>query len=363
MAKPFLYIYNYFAVNRKIFFTVFIALFLITGFFSLKIKPEEDISKILPKDRQTGKLNEILQNARFADKLVLMVSMKDSNKISPETLAAFSDSFADIIRKKYPDLIRSVEEQVNDSLVPQLMELVMRHLPVFLEPDDYTYLDSLQEPGKIKEILSQDVQTFSSPAGFLMKPYISKDPLGIITPAVKKIRQIQYDENFDLYDGHIVSKDGRYMLLFVSPAFPADNTGKNRQLLKEWTGSLKNFSQLDSIRLRQIILGSAAVAAGNAAQLRKDSFLTLRITTLFLILFISWYFKKKRAPFLILLPVILGALFSLSIIYWIKGTISVIALAAGSIVLGIAINYSLHVYNHFRHRRDMRLVLRTWHFR
>ncbi len=50
MAKPFLYIYNYFATNRKIFFTVFIGLFLITGFFALKIKPEEDISKILPKD-------------------------------------------------------------------------------------------------------------------------------------------------------------------------------------------------------------------------------------------------------------------------------------------------------------------------
>ena len=44
-------------------------------------------------------------------------------------------------------------------------------------------------------------------------------------------------------------------------------------------------------------------------------------------------------------------------IYWIKGSISVIALAAGSIVLGIAINYSLHVYNHFRHRKDMRAVL------
>src|SRR6202035_4597607 len=75
------------------------------------------------------------------------------------------------------------------------------------------------------------------------------------------------------------------------------------------------------------------------------------------ILFISWYFKTRKAPFLILLPVILGALFSLSVIYWIKGTISVIALAAGSIVLGIAINYSLHVYNHFRHRRDMRAVI------
>ena len=64
-----------------------------------------------------------------------------------------------------------------------------------------------------------------------MKPFITRDPVGIGTPAFKKIRQLQYDENFDLYDGHIISKDGRYMLLFVSPAFPADNTGRNGQLL------------------------------------------------------------------------------------------------------------------------------------
>ena len=243
MAKPFLYIYNYFAVNRKIFFTVFIGLFLVTGFFSLKIKPEEDISKILPNDRQSGKLDELFQNSRFADKLVVMVSLKDSNKTSPETLASFSDSFATTIRRRYPDFIRSVEERVDDSLAPQLMELAFRHLPVFLEPADYIYFDSLQSGEKLKEILSRDVQTLSSPSGFLMKSYISKDPLGFTTPAVKKIRQIQYDENFDLYDGHIISKDGRYMLLFVIPAFPSDNTGKNSQLL---TGMDRIIEELQS---------------------------------------------------------------------------------------------------------------------
>ena len=357
MAKPFLYIYDYFAANRKVFFTVFISLFLITGFFAIKIKPEEDISKILPRDRQSAKLNELFQNARFADKLVLMVSMKDSTRTSQENLAGFSDSFASALRTKYPELIRSVEERVNDSLVPQLMDLVNNHLPVFLEPEDYTYFDSLDNQERLKEILSRDIQTLSSPAGFLMKSIISRDPLEITNPALKKIRQIQYDENFDLYDGHVVSKDGRYMLLFVSPAFPPDNTGKNGQLLKGMDKIITGLQQNDFPSVNANYFGGVAVAAGNAAQLRADSILTLGITSIFLVLFISWYFKKKRAPLLILLPVIMGALFSLSIMYWIKGTISVIALAAGSIVLGIAINYSLHVYNHFRHRRDMRAVL------
>ncbi len=115
---------------------------------------------------------------------------------------------------------------------------------------------------------------------------------------------------------------------------------------------LNGFNEVDAG-----YFGGVAVAAGNAVQLRKDTWLTLGITSIFLILFISWYFKTKKAPVLILLPVVLGALFSLSMIYWIKGSISVIALAAGSIVLGIAINYSLHVYNHFRHRKDMKAVL------
>ncbi len=109
MAKPFLYIYAYFAANRKVFFAVFIGLFLLTGFFSLKIKPEEDISKILPKDRQSEKLNELLRHARFADKLVLMVSMKDSSRISPDTLALFSDSFASRLRNQYPAFVHTVE--------------------------------------------------------------------------------------------------------------------------------------------------------------------------------------------------------------------------------------------------------------
>ncbi len=323
----------------------------------MKIKPEEDISKILPKDRQADKLNELFRNAKFADKIVVMVSLNDSNRKSPELLSAFSDSFASLLRKSLPSYILSVDAQVNDSLFPQLTGLMMAHLPIFLDSEDYKVFDSLESPDQLKAVLGRDIKMLSSPAGFAMKSIIGKDPLGLSNPAFKKIRQLQYDDNFDLYDGHIVSRDGRYMLLFVNPAFTADNTGKNSQLFKGMDNIIEKLQAKEFASVEVNYFGGAAVAVGNAAQLRSDSILTLSITAVFLILFISWYFKKKRAPFLILLPVLLGALFSLAVIYWIKGTISVIALAAGSIVLGIAINYSLHVYNHFRHRGDMVTVI------
>ena len=108
--------------------------------------------------------------------------------------------------------------------------------------------------------------------------------------------------------------------------------------------------------------GAAAVAAGNAQQLRKDTLYTQGITVLFLIFFIGFYFRKKSAPLLVLLPVIYGALFSLAVIYFLKGTISVIALGTGSVILGIAVNYSLHVFNHYRHTHSIEAVIKDLAF-
>jgi 1-acyl-sn-glycerol-3-phosphate acyltransferase len=103
--------------------------------------------------------------------------------------------------------------------------------------------------------------------------------------------------------------------------------------------------------------GANAVSVGNALQLRKDSMITQGITVLFLVVFLAVYFRKKRAPFIILIPVVFGALFSLAAIYFIKGSISVIALGTGSVILGIAVNYSLHVFNHYRHTKTMEAVI------
>jgi len=84
------------------------------------------------------------------------------------------------------------------------------------------------------------------------------------------------------------------------------------------------------------------VAAGNANQLRADTVLTVSLMMVLLLAFLFGFLRKKRAPFIILTPVLLGGLFSISVIYLIQGSISVLAVAAGSIILGIAVNYSLH---------------------
>ncbi len=358
MAKFFTNIYRYFEKHRLVFFITFALSFVLAAYFATQVKFEEDISKILPKDKKIDQLNQVFTNSRFMDKLVVTVSLKDSNAMAqPDSLVAFADKFVNTVQSKLSNYISKINYKVDDSLAMELFGTVSSHLPIYLNDRDYVSIDSLIAPAKVKEILEQDFRTLTSPAGFALKKMISNDPVGISFLGLKKLQQLQYDENFELYDSYIVTKNHQDLMLFIQPAYPPDNTGKNALLLKGLDEIIDSLGTVGSKSPTASYFGATAVSVGNALQLRSDTLLTQGITVLFLIVFLGVYFRRKSAPFIILIPVVFGALFSLAAIYFIKGSISVIALGTGSVILGIAVNYSLHIFNHYRHTNSIEEVI------
>lgn len=354
MKKILLHIYEFFEKRQTALYIVFGVIFLLATWFASQVKFEEDISKILPKDKKIEKLNEVFQNSKFIDKLVITVSLKDTAAdAQPDSLIAYTDELAKNIEQKLAPYISKLNVKVDDGLALELFGSLSDHLPVYLNEKDYTEIDSLIQPAKIKETLEQDFRTLTSPAGFALKTMISKDPVGITFLGLKKLQQLQYDENFELYDNYILTRDRKHLMLFITPKYPPNNTGKNALLLKGLDSLIDN----NNSSVTSTYFGATAVSVGNALQLRKDSLLTQGITILFIIFFLGVYFRKKRAPFIILIPVVFGAVFSLAVIYFLKGSISVIALGTGSVVLGIAVNYSLHVFNHYRHTRNIKELI------
>lgn len=356
MSKIFISIYNYFRKHRIAFYSLFAVSFLLAGFFASRVKFEEDISKILPRDKKIDKLNEIFQNSKFLDKLVVMVSMKDTTSQEPDSLVAYADHFVNTATEKLAPYISKINARVDDEMVMNLFNTITDRLPIYLDEKDYKTIDTLIAPGKIRETLQQDIKTLSSPAGIAFKNIISTDPVGISFIGLKKLQQLQYDENFELYDSYVMTKDHKNLLIFITPAYAPNNTGKNTPFLHSLDSLVNDHSSFKNAEAKYF--GATAVAAGNSQQLRKDTLLTQGVIVLFLILFLGFYFKRKRAPIVILVPVLFGALFSLAIIYFIKGSISIIALGTGSVILGIAVNYSLHVYNHYRHTGSIETVIK-----
>ncbi len=358
MEKIILSIYSYFAKNRRVFYIIFASSFLFITWFALHIKFEEDISKIIPQDKNTDKISEIFQNSKFIDRLVIMVSLKDTTAQQPDSLAAFAGVFGAAVQNKLGPYIKKVNFKVDDDLVLNLFETINHHLAIYLNDDDYLAIDSLITPENIKSSLQNDIRTLSSPAGIALKKIISNDPVGLSFIGLKKLQQLQYDKNFELYDDYVVTRDHKNLLLFITPAYPPNNTGDNIIFLKGLDNIISDLNSKDFKTINVSYFGAVAGFAANALQLRQDTNLTLGITVIVLVLFLGLYFRKTLAPVIILIPVLFGGLFSLTCIYFIKGGLSVIAMGTGSVVLGVAVNYSLHIFNHYRHTKSVEQVIK-----
>ncbi|MBN8859578.1 MAG: 1-acyl-sn-glycerol-3-phosphate acyltransferase [Sphingobacteriales bacterium] len=329
----------------------------VTALFASRLKFEEDISRILPRDPGVEKLNEVFRHSKFMDKLVVMVSLKDTLHTDPDSLILFSDELVAQIKDRLAAYVKKISYRVDEDMAMELFNIVNEHLPVYLNEKDYHEIDSLIQPGTLEQTLQHNLQTLSSPAGFALKNMISNDPVGVSFVALRKLQQLQYDENFELYDNCIVTRDHKTLMLFLTPVYPPNNTGKNEQFLNGLDSIIRAKADSGFSNIDARYFGATAVSAGNARQLGKDTWFTQGATLVFLILFIGFYFRRASAPVLIMIPVVTGALFALAMVYLIRGSISVIAVGTGSVILGIAVNYSLHVFNHYRHTGDIRKVI------
>jgi 1-acyl-sn-glycerol-3-phosphate acyltransferase len=343
-------IYKILKQRRILFFLLLLGAFAFSGFFASRIKLEEDITKMMPTDEKVERLNTILKNSKFLDKLVVTVSLADTSAVpSPDALIEYTDSLIAAIQKIDTSLVKEITYKVNDDVMYDVYNTFIDNLPVFLEEKDYATLDRLITPEKLDTTLEKDYKTLLSPASMVLKKNILRDPIGITPYALKRMQSLQFDDNFELDNGYIFTKDKKHLLFFIVPKAKPSETAKNAKLITALDDALSKTMAENKNNVHAEYFGSAAVAVGNAVQIKKDVWLTLSITIIGLFLFISFFFRRLEVFFLIFIPVIFGAAFSLALLFLIKGSISGIAIGAGSIVLGIAMDYTIHFYTHFKH--------------
>ena len=358
MEHLFITIYRFFRDNRIAFWLVFLIVSMAAIVAASRISLEENITKFFPDDDRVKKLNYIFRNSPAAERIVVMVSTRDSaNELSTDSLIAATEAVAMEMDTSLSRLNAKVKSQVDDERIFDVSEQILRHLPVFLNEADYLVLDSLTRPDGVRDALTRNYRQLLSPSGIFLKQIITKDPVGLSYLAFKKLRELQYDANFEIYNGYIITKDHRHVVFFVQPPYASNETGKNKEFVHELSRIVHHANKANQKTLVSYF-GATSVAVGNAEQLHDDSVLTLTILSLLLILIVFIFFRDWRVLPLIFVPVVFGGIFSLACIYLIKGSVSILAVAAGSVILGIAVNYALHFLVHQRYNEDKETVLK-----
>lgn len=362
MSAVFIGIYRFFEPRRWLLYFVFAAITGILLFLASRIDLQQNVMQMLPQDKQTEEFTGFFENSKFSDRI--MVAITPADTLMPgvtDSLVAFSDRFAGQLQQELSDYIASVEYTANDDNVNEVLQTVDAHFPLFLEEQDYRRIDSMLEPQAIKEKVAYNYRTLTGFAGIALKKFIVNDPMGFHFMAYNKLKNYQGDGQMGLYEQHFLSKDEHHLLLFINPQYPSANTLKNGEFFKKLDELNGRLAQQDP-RFRIVYFGAPAVAAGNASQITRDNYLTVSITLVLLVLIVIIFFRRVTAPLIVMIPVAFGALFAIAMIYLLKGHISMISLGAGSLILGIAVNYSLHFLTHYRYHPDVREVIKDLSF-
>ncbi len=280
----------------------------------------------------------------------------------PDSLVEAADELTAGLDSTAASFIHSMDVKVNDEDALFLMNVIDEHLPFYLNAEDYAAIDSLLTEEGVRNKLEQNLKSIMLPTGIAIKKYLFADPLGIHFIALKKLQQLQINVQFEIYADHFISPDKKNLVFFINPSAPSSETAINGKLVDALDHQIAAFNAHHSGDFEINYFGAPAVAVANARQVREDSVKTVSVTVIMLLLIIGIVFKRPVNTFLMLLPVAAGALFALTLIYFIKGSISLIAIGTGSVILGIAVNYSLHLMIHYLYHPDIRKVIRDLTF-
>ena len=343
-------LYDYFERHKILFYLSLISCVLLMGFFALQVRFEENITQFFPDTKDSQNTIKVFDNLKIKDKIIIMLSSADTcHQVEPDSLIEAAGQLQQTLTEKAGGtLIKGIFAQIDQSLIGGATDFVYEHLPLFLTDTDYQRFDSLLTEKGIQAIMQKNYTNLLSPAGIALRSYILRDPLGLGSEALKHLQDFQLEANYEIYDEHIFSKDGSTLLMFITPVFSTGSTGKNDELIKILEEELQHV-QGESPTIRAEYFGGPSVGVYNARQIKKDTILTSSLALLIIIVFISLVFKRKRSIPLIITPVLFGGLFALFLIFFIKGSISAIAVGAGSAVMGIALSYSIHMLAHQNH--------------
>ncbi|MEN2398439.1 1-acyl-sn-glycerol-3-phosphate acyltransferase [Flavobacterium sp. MC2016-06] len=343
-------------VNRRKTLSVFLAaaMLFMFGFFASQLKFEEDITKLIPTNEKSDVTAKVLKQLNFADKTTVIFKL--DKKGSAEDLKEMATAFTDSVSKSCKPYITGIQGKIDEENIQETIDFVYNNLPLFLENKDYTAIQNKLQKDSIASTVQGNYKSIISPSGFITKDFIQQDPFGISFIALKKLQQLNIGDDFTLDNGFVMTKDKKKLLLFITSNLPSSETEKNTIFASKLKSIQENLNTHFKGKTSISYFGSALIAVANANQIKSDIILTTSIAMFTLMLILILFYRKILIPFIIFLPTVFGALFAVAFLYFVKEQISAISLGIGSILLGITIDYSIHILTHYKHNSDVKTL-------
>ncbi len=298
---------------------------------------KEDISDFLPLNHEQQDAFMEYQNSASARRIYVIFQTSDN------TCQDAVEHFCDLLDKVDDERMIDYQSADDPEVMQEAMNTLYSRIPYMLTSDDYARMDSIiREPDMIRRQLENDKQMLMLPTAGIMALQIRHDPLNLFTPVLQRLKP--------------ASQANNAMLLIDSP-YGASETEHNAELvtmLKQLGDSVSKAFPHVTVRLT----GGPVIAVGNAQQIKTDSIISITLAVILIFILLWFTFRSVYNLLLIALSIGWGWLFAIGCLTMFHNEVSIIVIGISSVILGIAVNYPLHLIAHLSHAVDKRTALK-----
>jgi len=347
-------IYRFFQKHRVVYWALMVFLFCFLGYFATRIHLEEDINKLMPSSKnEDGTTKLAFADLKIKDKVFLLFEGKDVGKLS-----AACDEFVDSLLAQDKDsVIGDIFYRMDDDLMPDGIDYLSTHLPAYIDTAAYARFDTLLTREHFVRQMQKNHADMTGEFGEMFPELIQMDPMGMRDVLAEQMAPLMSAGAYKTIDNHFFVPDSTVCIAFITPRYSSTNTGQGSAMFRMMNKQIEQFAKSHP-NVRISYHGTPASGYYNSTQIKHDLTTTIAGALLLVLLLLLYCFRRWDTIPLLLLPIAFGTLFGLTMMYWLKGEFSLLALGIGGVVLGVAMSYVLHVMIHHQYVSDTEQLLR-----
>ena len=353
MTNLFIRLARYFRSHQAAYWLSMVALFAFVVYFAAQIHLEEDINKLMPSSKnEDGTTKLAFADLKIKDKVFLLFEGKDVGKLS-----AACDEFVDSLLAQDKDsVIGDIFYRMDEDLMPDGIDYLSTHLPAYIDTAAYARFDTLLTREHFVRQMQKNHADMTGEFGEMFPELIQMDPMGMRDVLAEQMAPLMNAGAYKTIDNHFFVPDSTVCIAFITPRYSSTNTGQGSAMFRMMNKQIEQFAKSHP-NVRISYHGTPASGYYNSTQIKHDLTTTIAGALLLVLLLLLYCFRRWDTIPLLLLPIAFGTLFGLTMMYWLKGEFSLLALGIGGVVLGVAMSYVLHVMIHHQYVSDTEQLL------
>ncbi len=326
---------------------------------------ETDITRALPGgDPVLASARRILGRHPALDLVTIDLGLAAGAPAAPQRLARAADWVAAELERS--GLFDRVGLERAGRALPALIDELVAHLPQLFDARQLRrQVAPLLEPQAVRAALQRNLDALAELEGVGRAEWMARDPLGLRRLVLARLAALNPAPGARPFGRHLLSGDGRHLLLVADPRRPGSDTEQARRIT----------ALLDSVRtglagalgpgpkVRLTAVGAYRSALDNETIVRADARRAIWVATLGVALLLLLCFPRPWLGLLALLPALAGAGGALLIYSLVEKSISALALGFGGALITITVDHGiayLQFLDRDRATRGRRAAREVW---